>query len=206
MALDSPLRFIEALIEYISLEAPGFTVQTIKFEGFPSFELKLFLKINLYGYLNGLRSSRKLEKECVRNIELQWLLEDIRPNYQNIFDFRKQNPAVLRKQQMLSGKRTTLPQTAGDQKLVPNLVREAHFWRHQADMGLQPHQLNGIGKSKWRIQFDYDGLQYQTLDKYSGNNRFNCQTQKIELTLQGKNLVYVKNGIYKATYNSQFLS
>ena len=72
-------------------------MQTIKFEGLPSFELKLFLKIYLYGYLNGLRSSRKLEKECVRNIELQWLLEDIRPNYHSIFDIRKQNPAGLRK-------------------------------------------------------------------------------------------------------------
>ena len=73
-------------------------------------------------------------------------------------------------------------------------------------MGLQPHQLNGIGKSKWRIQFDYDGLYYQTLDKYSGNNRFNCQTQKMELTLQGKNLDFAKKGIFKAKYNSQFLS
>ena len=72
-------------------------MQTIKSEGRPSFDTKLFLKIYLYGYLNGLRSSRKLEKECVRNIELQWLLEDIRPNYHSISDFRKQNPAGLRK-------------------------------------------------------------------------------------------------------------
>ena len=65
------MRFIEAFVEYISLEALGFMVQTIKSEGRPSFDTKLFLKIYLYGYLNGLRSSRKLEKECVRNIELQ---------------------------------------------------------------------------------------------------------------------------------------
>ena len=97
IALDNPVRFIEAFVEYISLEALGFMVQTIKSEGRPSFDTKLFLKIYLYGYLNGLRSSRKLEKECVRNIELQWLLEDIRPNYHSISDFRKQNPAGLRK-------------------------------------------------------------------------------------------------------------
>lgn len=97
IALDNPVRFIEAFVECISLEALGFTVQTIKSEGRPSFDTKLFLKIYLYGYLNGLRSSRKLEKECVRNIELQWLLEDIRPNYHSISDFRKQNPAGLRK-------------------------------------------------------------------------------------------------------------
>ena len=56
----------------------------------------MFLKIYLYGYLNGLRSSRKLEKECFRNIEMQWLLEDIRPNYHSISDFRKDNPVALK--------------------------------------------------------------------------------------------------------------
>ena len=95
IALDNPVRFIEAFVEYISLEALGFTLRTIKSDGRPSFDIKLFLKIYLYGYLNGLRSSRKLEKECVRNIELQWLLEDIRPNYHSISDFRKDNPIAI---------------------------------------------------------------------------------------------------------------
>ena len=56
----------------------------------------MFLKIYLYGYLNGLRSSRILEKETFRNIEMQWLLEAIRPNYHSISDFRKNNPAALK--------------------------------------------------------------------------------------------------------------
>ncbi|SHG04381.1 Transposase domain, partial [Flavobacterium segetis] len=90
---DNPVRFIDAL----SLTAMGFTVQTIKSEGRPSYDTKLFLKIYLYGYLNGLRSSRKLEKECARNIELQWLLLGIKPNYHSISDFRKGNPAGLKK-------------------------------------------------------------------------------------------------------------
>ncbi|AND65282.1 hypothetical protein AX766_13255 [Flavobacterium covae] len=46
--------------------------------------------------MNGIRSSRKLEKECIRNIEMQWLLEDIRPNYHSISDFRKDNPKALK--------------------------------------------------------------------------------------------------------------
>ena len=50
IALDNPVRFIEAFVEYISLEALGFTVQTIKSEGRPSFDIKLFLKIYLCGY------------------------------------------------------------------------------------------------------------------------------------------------------------
>ncbi|SHN57555.1 Transposase domain [Flavobacterium fryxellicola] len=105
IASDNPVRFIEAFVEHISLEALGFTVQTIKSEGHSSFDTKLFLKIYLYGYLNGLRSSRKLEKECIRNIELQWLLEAICPNYHSISDFRKQNPAVIPKTTRIGAKR-----------------------------------------------------------------------------------------------------
>ena len=56
----------------------------------------MFLKLYLYGYLNGIRSSRKLEKECFRSIEVQWLLEAIRPNYHSIADFRKDNPKALK--------------------------------------------------------------------------------------------------------------
>ena len=50
----------------------------------------------MYGYLNGVRSSRRLEKECLRNIEVQWLLEAICPNYHSIADFRKDNPKALK--------------------------------------------------------------------------------------------------------------
>ena len=62
-------------------------------------------KIYLYGYLKGIRSSRRLEKECLRNIEMQWLNEAICPNYHStclpagrfpIFDFRKDNPKALK--------------------------------------------------------------------------------------------------------------
>ena len=94
---ENPIRFIDAFVGALSLEALGFSVQTIKTEGRPSFDTKIFLKLYLYGYLNGLRSSRKLEKECVRNIELQWLLCAIVPNYHSISDFRKENPSGLKK-------------------------------------------------------------------------------------------------------------
>jgi transposase len=59
---ENPARFIDAFVESIALQTLGFSVQTIKGEGRPSFDTKIFLKIYLYGYLNGLRSARKLEK------------------------------------------------------------------------------------------------------------------------------------------------
>ena len=73
ISTDNPIRFIDAFVENIDLKSLDFTVQTLKSEGRPSFNTKIFLKLYLYGYLNGLRSSRKLEKECARNIEIQWL-------------------------------------------------------------------------------------------------------------------------------------
>lgn len=93
---DNPVRFIDAFVRVIDIEKIGFQSKILKTEGRPSFKTELFLKLYLYGYLNGIRSSRRLEKECFRNIELQWLLEDIRPNYHSISDFRKDNPQGLK--------------------------------------------------------------------------------------------------------------
>ena len=92
---DNPVRFIEAFVEHIELEKLGFQARATKQEGRPGFDAKLFLKIYFYGYLNGIRSSRRLAKECVRNIELQWLCVQLQPNYHSICDFRKDNPSAL---------------------------------------------------------------------------------------------------------------
>jgi transposase len=94
---DNQVRFIDAFVESIDLSKLDFAIKTLKTEGRPSFNSKVFLKIYLYGYLNGIRSGRDLEKECFRNIEMQWLLEDIRPNYHSITNFRKDNPIALKK-------------------------------------------------------------------------------------------------------------
>jgi len=93
---DNPVRFIDAFVGTIDLEKLGFSIRVLKTEGRPSFETAVFLKVYLYGYLNGIRSSRKLEKECLRNLELQWLLCGLAPNYHTIADFRKDNPKALK--------------------------------------------------------------------------------------------------------------
>lgn len=70
---DNPVRFIDAFVDQLELPKVGFVVAEVKAEGRPAFDPKVFLKLYLYGYLNGLRSSRKLEKEALRNIEVHWL-------------------------------------------------------------------------------------------------------------------------------------
>lgn len=92
---DNPVRFIDAFVEHIDLVKLGFIVKLLQSEGRPAFNSKHWLKIYLYGYLNGLRSSRRLEAECVRNNELRWLTGSLEPNYHSIADFRKVNPLAL---------------------------------------------------------------------------------------------------------------
>lgn len=96
VANESPVRLVDAFVERLDLDKLGFTITTTRFEGRPSFRPQLFLKLYLYGYLNGIRSSRRLERECGRNIEAMWLLGRLVPNYHSIADFRKDNPQALK--------------------------------------------------------------------------------------------------------------
>ena len=96
---DNEIRFIDAFVDKLDLKQLGIQslVQSEKKKaGRASFEDALFLKLYLYAYLNGLRSSRRLEKETQRNVELQWLLKGLCPNYHSIADFRKINAAALK--------------------------------------------------------------------------------------------------------------
>lgn len=88
---DNIVRVIDAFVDSLDLQAMGFEKVTAKREGRPCFHPALMLKLYLYGYLNGIRSSRKLERECKRNLELHWLLQGLFPHYHTIADFRKVN-------------------------------------------------------------------------------------------------------------------
>jgi transposase len=92
---DNPVRLIDAFIDKLELQQLGFTNTMHKSEGRPPYAPGVLLKLYLYGYLNKIRSSRKLEKECSRNIELQWLLQNLQPNYHTIADFRKVHAVPL---------------------------------------------------------------------------------------------------------------
>ena len=96
VAADNPVRFIDAFVDTLDLSKLGFVCTTLKSEGRPPFHPKVFLKLYLYSYQNGLRSSRKMTKECSRNVELQWLIGELCPNYHSIADFRKINSTALR--------------------------------------------------------------------------------------------------------------
>ena len=89
VAADNPVRLIDAFIDKLDLAKMGFTKTVHKSEGRPPYAPAVLLKLYLYGYLNKIRSSRKLSNECSRNKELEWLLQNLQPNYHTIADFRK---------------------------------------------------------------------------------------------------------------------
>ena len=96
VSADNAVRLIDAFVDKLDLIKLGFALVVLKEEGRPPYEPGLLLKLYLYGYLNKIRSSRKLEKECGRNIELQWLMQNLVPNYHTIADFRKVHGLALK--------------------------------------------------------------------------------------------------------------
>ena len=75
VSADNPVRLIDGFVDKLHLQKLGFIKTVHKSEGRPPYAPDVLLKLYLYGYLNKIRSSRKLEKECCRNTELQWLLQ-----------------------------------------------------------------------------------------------------------------------------------
>ena len=94
--LDNEVRLIDLFVESISLAEFDFKIKTT-FEGRPAFHPKDLLKLYVYGYLNRIRSSRALEKECTRNTELMWLLKQLVPDHNTIANFRKDNANAIKK-------------------------------------------------------------------------------------------------------------
>jgi transposase len=93
---ENPVRVIEAFIEELDLAALGFSGMTPAATGRPAYHPSTLLKIYLYGYLNRLQSSRRLEREAQRNIELMWLAGRLAPDFKTIADFRKDNGTAIR--------------------------------------------------------------------------------------------------------------
>ena len=93
---DNPVRVVDAFIEELDLALLGFAGVVPEATGRPSYHPATLLKIYLYGYLNQVQSSRRLEREAQRNIELMWLVGRLAPDFKTIADFRKDNGAAIR--------------------------------------------------------------------------------------------------------------
>src|SRR5437763_7941857 len=93
---ENPVRFIEAFVDGLDLAAAGFARVPPKETGRPGYAPADLLKLYVYGYLNRVRSSRRLEAETHRNIEVIWLLRHLKPDFKTIADFRRDNRSAFR--------------------------------------------------------------------------------------------------------------
>jgi transposase len=93
---ENPVRFIEAFVDGLDLAAAGFARVAAKATGRPGYAPGDLLKLYIYGYLNRIRSSRRLEREARRNIELIWLLRGLKPDFKTIADFRRDNRGAFK--------------------------------------------------------------------------------------------------------------
>ena len=96
MGRDNPVRFIDAFLDGLDLAAAGFERAAPKATGRPGYDPADLLKLYICGYLNRVRSSRRLEAESKRNLEVIWLLRGLSPDFKTIADFRRINRAAFR--------------------------------------------------------------------------------------------------------------
>ncbi len=96
VAEDNPLRVVEVFVDQLDLRALGFEGAQPATTGRPSYHPSVLLKIYIYGYLNRIQSSRRLERETQRNVELMWLGGRLTPDFKTIADFRRDNGKAIR--------------------------------------------------------------------------------------------------------------
>ena len=93
---DNPVRVIDAFVDELDLGELGFSGVEPEVTGRPSYHPSVLLKLYIYGYLNRMQSSRRLEREASRNVEVIWLLGRLAPDHKTIADFRKDNGRAIR--------------------------------------------------------------------------------------------------------------
>src|SRR5690625_2246409 len=95
---DNEVRMIELFVDSLTLADYGFVERKANPQGGrPAYHPSALLKLFIYGYMNRIRSSRQLEKECYRNLEVMWLMRELDPDQNNISNFRRDNPEGIKK-------------------------------------------------------------------------------------------------------------
>ncbi|WP_432697992.1 IS1182 family transposase [Marinobacterium sp. YM272] len=96
VSADNPVRVIDAYMDSLDMLALGFTQAATKHTGRKPYDPADLLKLYTYGYLNQVRSTRRLEKECHRNVEVLWLMKRLAPDFKTLANFRQQNSKAIR--------------------------------------------------------------------------------------------------------------
>jgi len=219
---DNEVRVIDAFVHSLDLGEFGFKVHFPE-NGRPAYRPTDLLKIFIYGYLNRIRSSRALEKECSRNIELMWLLNSLKPDHNTIANFRKNNPKAIKKVfratvqlakhfNLIGGKLL-----AGDStKLRAQNSKKNNFNKKKIDRHLAYIENKLEQYNKALVEADGDKEKEEEIkDKMDQQNKRKQNYQNLEAELErtgqkqisssdpdSRNIM-IRNGITEVAYNIQ---
>ena len=133
---ENPVRVVDVFVDELDLGALGFEGVDPAVTGRPAYHPAILLKIYIYGYLNRIQSTRRLEREAQRNVELMWLTGRLAPDFKTIADFRKDNGKAIRSVCRQTGKE-----------------RRVKRWEHEAVIdAMQARLEHDPGKMKVRRQ------------------------------------------------------
>ena len=215
------VRIIDAFVDMLNLEQFGFTYFQLNKEGRPPFHPATMMKIYLYGYQNTIRSCRKLEKACMNNIELMWLVNEQKPHFKTIANFRKDNPkafkavfryfvALLKDWKLVDGKTIAIDSfKTRAQNSLKNNFNERKVKRHIEYID------NKITEYELALDHEFDNETAEKLkyNKHKKNNYQNIAKQLKEIgdgqmsttDPDAKAIVFQRNSV-KIGYNVQAAS
>jgi len=176
---NNEVRLIEEFVESLKIEEFGFKVDHIE-NGRPAYHPKDLLKLFIYGYLNRIRSSRQLEKECKRNIELMWLMKTLQPDHNTISNFRRDNSKSIK---LVFRKTVEIARHF-------NLIGAKLIAGDSTKLRAQNSKKNNFNKKKIARHLDYIDKkieEYQNQLKENDGDKLSADNRKIEDEIKEQN-------------------
>jgi transposase len=218
---DNEVRIIDLFVESLSIKDYGFRTDFPE-NGRPAYHPSDLLRLFIYGYLNKVRSSRDLEKECGRNIEVMWLLKFLRPDHNTISNFRRDNPQAIKKVfratvqiarhfdliggQLIAGDSTKLRA----QNSKKNNFNQAKINRHVAyiDNKLEVYTralAENDGDSRQQIEEEIN-KQQKRKDNYKNLEKQLKESGEPQISISdpGSRQIMLRNNITEVAYNVQY--
>lgn len=228
---NNAVRAIDAYVDTLDLQALDFKhTHARQSSGQPAYDPAALLKLYLYGYMQGIRSSRKLERETVRNLEVIWLVEGITPSYKTIADFRKDNSAAIKatnrdfvllckELSLLGGEQVAVDgsyfkaDTSKDNIYTENKLKKQlaaldnKIAAYQAALAKQDNEDDQAGKDSLgedrQLAAKLERLQAKQAEKKVLQQQLEMSGEKQISTVDGDARLLTKNGQTTAGYNVQ---
>ena len=163
----TPVRIVEAFIDELDLGALGFAGVQPAVTGRPAYHPSTLLKIYLYGYLNRVQSSRRLERETQRNIELMWLTGRLAPDFKTIASFRKDNGEAIRavcsqfvvlcRRLNLFTKAVVAIDGSKFKAVIASMLRNSRLYLQQARVSSENHNLECLDGPNTTTEVSFEG-------------------------------------------------